>query len=73
MRQCSLMFRTVSLSPSRSCAVKSIYAALEILKEEGGELRSREIVNRIPELSHPLSYVLLLTVLLYSHTLNHQG
>ena len=86
MRQCSLMFRTVSnqhlltlackifgcvypfrhppspskqimntyegiesLSPSRSCAVKSIYAALEILKEEGGELRSREIVNRIPE------------------------
>lgn len=37
------------LSPSVACAAKTTYAALEILKEEGGELRSKETVARVPE------------------------
>jgi len=36
-------------SKSKIIAEKSIYAALNILKDSGGELRGREVVDRVRE------------------------
>mgnify|MGYP006900799572 CR=1 FL=1 len=39
---------TQSLSPSMACAVKTVYATFEILKESDGNLPSKEVMNKIP-------------------------
>lgn len=36
-------------SPSRQSAIKTVFAAMNILKEAGGHLPGKEVVNRIPE------------------------
>ena len=38
-----------NLSPSVRCAAKTIFATFEILKEAGGELPARKIMNLIPQ------------------------
>lgn len=38
-----------ALSPSMRCAAKTVFAAFEILKEAGGELPAKEIMELIPE------------------------
>lgn len=37
------------LSPSVQTATKTVYAALEILKEEGGQLSGKQVVEKIPQ------------------------
>ncbi len=37
------------LSPSKASAVKTIFEAFKILKEEGGQLPGREVINKIPD------------------------
>nr|WP_320192694.1 Mrr restriction system protein [uncultured Desulfobacter sp.] len=39
---------TENLSPSMACAVKTVYATFEILKESDGNLPSKEVMNKIP-------------------------
>ena len=41
------MKNNTQFSPSKAVAIKSIYAAFEILKEEGGELPGREVIEKI--------------------------
>lgn len=38
-----------NLSSSKQTAAKTIYASLEILKEEGGELSGKQVIEKIPE------------------------
>lgn len=38
-----------ALAPSIQCAVKTVYATFQILKEHGGELSSKEILSLIPQ------------------------
>lgn len=37
------------LSPSMRCAAKTVFAAFEILKEVGGKLPAKEVMDLIPE------------------------
>ena len=41
------MKNSTQLSPSKAVAAKSMFAAFEILKEEGGELPGREVIEKI--------------------------
>lgn len=38
-----------NLSPSVSCAAKTVFATFEILREADGELPAKEIMKLIPE------------------------
>ena len=39
----------MSKSKSRIIAEKTIYAVLSILKQEGGELRGKDVINKVRE------------------------
>ncbi|MGV3529817.1 MAG: restriction endonuclease [Flavisolibacter sp.] len=44
-----MMKNNPELSPSKATAVKTVYEAFKILKEEGGQLSGKEVMNKVGE------------------------